>query len=508
MIPNSCVPGYQYGAFYRFSEQTFTTRLVVSREMIAIQSILAVNMSIRSISDQALRAAQRLTRDERGNVAMIFAVSLVPLLGFVGAAVDYSRTNAARSSMQVALDSAALMVSKDLGANPTMSVSDVQAKAISYFNALYTNNSSSPIAVTASYKTNTKDGSTVTVNGSGTVTTDFMRMVGVPQMGINGSSTTTWGSTRMRVAMALDVTGSMNDDGKLAAMKTAAKNLVDTLSSASRMTEDVYISVIPFAQMVNVGTSNKNASWLRWDQLGNCNNNNFSMSPEACAAYDAKYRGSYKWTTSTNKSSWKGCVEDRAEPYDTTNDGASSTATNYPAMFYVQRGTDSCPPQILGMTTAYGSTNTQTIKTMIDNLDASGGTNQLIGMAWAWQTLQVGTDPFPAPSKDSNYKYTDAIILLSDGLNTGSRMYGDGTSPEAKIDARQQILCDNIKKVETGKSPTVIYTIQVNTSGDPESAVLKYCADSGNFFATSTAAGIATAFTAIGNSLNKLRVSK
>ncbi len=45
---------------------------------------------------------------------MTFAVALVPLLGFVGAAVDYSRTNAARSAMQVALDSAALMVSKDL----------------------------------------------------------------------------------------------------------------------------------------------------------------------------------------------------------------------------------------------------------------------------------------------------------------------------------------------------------------------------------------------------------
>lgn len=454
-------------------------------------------MFIRSISVQTHRAAQRLIRNERGNVAMIFAVALVPLLGFVGAAIDYSRTTSARSSMKVALDSAALMVSKDLGSNPSMSAAEISAKATNYFNALYTNGTSSPITITASYTTNTKDGSTVTLTGSGTVATDFMKMVGFPQMGINGTSTTTWGSTRMRVAIALDVTGSMNSSGKLKAMKDAAKGLIDTLSASSRMTEDVYISIIPFAQMVNVGTANKNASWLRWDQLGTCNNNNFSMSKERCSA------NRYTWTTSTNKSSWKGCVEDRDESYDTTKDAPSGTSTYYPAMFYVQQGTDSCPPAILPMTSAYGNTNAQTIKTMIDGLDASGGTNQMIGMAWAWTMLQVGTDPFPAPTKDSDYKYTDAIILLSDGLNTGSRMYGDGTSYEPKIDARQQILCDNIKN-----SGAMIYTIQVNTDGDPDSAVLKYCANTGNFFSTTTASGIATAFTAIGNSLNKLRVSR
>lgn len=460
-------------------------------------------MFIPSISDQARHAVQRFKRDQRGNVAMIFAVALVPLLGFVGAAIDYSRTTAARSSMKVALDSAALMVSKDLGANPSMSTADISAKAINYFNALYTNGASSPITISASYATNTKDGSTVTVTGSGTVATDFMKMVGFPQMSINGASTTTWGSTRMRVAIALDVTGSMNSSGKLKAMKDAAKTLIDTLSSSSRMTEDVYISVVPFAQMVNVGVANKNASWLRWDQLGTCNNSNFSMSPEACQAYAKRYGSGYKWTYTTNKASWKGCVEDRDESYDTTKDAPSSTSTYYPAMFYVQQGNDSCPPQILPMTSAYGSTNVQTIKTMIDGLDASGGTNQMIGMAWAWTTLQVGTDPFPAPTKDADYKYTDAIILLSDGLNTGSRMYGDGTSWTSAIDTRQQILCDNIKN-----AGAMIYTIQVNTDGDPDSAVLKYCANTGNFFSTTTASGIATAFTAIGNSLNKLRVSR
>lgn len=456
-------------------------------------------MFYRSIADQVHKAARRLGRDQRGNVAMIFAISLVPMLGFVGAAVDYSRTNAARSSMQVALDSAALMVSKDIGANPTMSQTEISNRATTYFNALYTSTISGAITVAATYATNTKDGSTVTVSGSGSVTTDFMKMVGFPQMPITGSSTTTWGSTRMRVAIALDVTGSMAQSGKLSAMQTAAKNLIDTLSANSRMTEDLYISIIPFAQMVNVGKSNVSASWLKWDDWEEVNGDCSKGSSSTKSSCESRGR---TWTP-YNHSTWNGCVTDRDQPYDTTNDQATSSSTRYPANQY-----NACPESILGMTTAYGSSNVQTLKNKIDALSANGGTNQAIGMAWAWNTLQVATNPFPAPAKDSNYKYTDAIILLSDGMNTIDRWYGNGSTWSTQVDDRQKLLCDNIKAPVSGKQQTIIYTIQVNTDGDPESAVLKYCADSGNFFATSTASGIATAFTAIGNSLNKLRVSK
>ena len=50
-------------------------------------------------------------------------------------------------------------------------------------------------------------GSTIVVNGSGNVTTDFMKVAGFPKLDFNTSSTSAWGNVRMRVAMALDVTG-------------------------------------------------------------------------------------------------------------------------------------------------------------------------------------------------------------------------------------------------------------------------------------------------------------
>jgi len=71
-------------------------------------------MSGASYRKQLRGITTRFITADEGNIAVIFAIALVPLLGFVGAAVDYTRANAARSSMQAALDSTALMVSKDL----------------------------------------------------------------------------------------------------------------------------------------------------------------------------------------------------------------------------------------------------------------------------------------------------------------------------------------------------------------------------------------------------------
>ena len=49
-----------------------------------------------------------------GNVMLTFALLTVPMMGFVGSAVDYSRANSAKAAMQAAADATALMLSKDI----------------------------------------------------------------------------------------------------------------------------------------------------------------------------------------------------------------------------------------------------------------------------------------------------------------------------------------------------------------------------------------------------------
>lgn len=56
---------------------------------------------------------RRFRMDQRGNVMMLFGLMLVPLMGFVGVAVDYSRASNLRQALNAAIDSAALMAARD-----------------------------------------------------------------------------------------------------------------------------------------------------------------------------------------------------------------------------------------------------------------------------------------------------------------------------------------------------------------------------------------------------------
>ena len=98
--------------------------------------------------------------------------------------------------------------------------------------------------------------------------TTFLRVLGPSSMQnitVTGSSTTKWGSTRLRVALVLDNTGSMADDGKITALKSATHSLLTQLQNAAAQNGDVYVSIIPFSKDVNVGSANYNANWIDWD---------------------------------------------------------------------------------------------------------------------------------------------------------------------------------------------------------------------------------------------------
>jgi hypothetical protein len=150
------------------------------------------------------------------------------------------------------------------------------------------------------------------------------------------------------------------------------------------------------------------------------------------------------------------------------------------------------------------------MNSLVDAMNPAGSTNQPIGLVWAWQSL-VGGGPLVAPSKDSNYNYKEFVILMSDGLNTEDRWYGNGYSVSTDVDQRMYNAsasgsgtCANIKA--TG---VTIYSIQVNTGGDPTSTIMQNCASSADkFFEVKVAGDLGTVFTAIGTNLTQLRVAK
>jgi Flp pilus assembly protein TadG len=132
------------------------------------------------------RLFARFVCDRRGNIAVIFALALVPLLSFVGAAVDYSLAARAKTKLAAALDTAVLVATAK--SEITKSASAAQSDALNAFagqmsaQGLTTNSVS--INVSDSVTTRTATGAATTV-----VTTYFMGLVGYKTLGVSATST-------------------------------------------------------------------------------------------------------------------------------------------------------------------------------------------------------------------------------------------------------------------------------------------------------------------------------
>jgi uncharacterized protein YegL len=431
--------------------------------------------NVLQASQQAL---SQFVQNTRAGVAPMLAIAAIPLIGAVGAAVDYTRASAARTAFQTALDSTALMLSRTAA---TQNNAQLQAAATAYLNAIFSRPDTSNVAVTATYSNAT--GSTITLNGTATTAMDFSGILGVAQVNLHASSTVTWGNTRLRVALVLDNTGSMSSAGKMDALKTATQNLLNQLKDAASDPEDVYVSIVPFSKDVNADPANYDKPWVRWDlwenENGTCSNNSYKTK-SSCESH------SKTWTPAAHDT-WNGCITDRDQNYDTKNTEPTAGAMLFPAEQF-----NSCPVPVLGLTN-----NWTTLADKVTAMNPVGNTNQAIGLQWGWQTLTGA--PFSVPAVDSNYEYKQVIILLTDGMNTENRWY----SRQSSIDSRQEKTCDNIKA-----AGITIWAVQVNTGRDPTSSVLQYCAsDSQKFFLLTSANQIITTFGQIGTALSNLRVA-
>jgi Flp pilus assembly protein TadG len=435
-----------------------------------------------------LQRARELCATNGANVTITFALATVPVVGAVGVAVDYSHANSVKAAMMAAADTTALMLSKEAA---SLSQSQLQVRANEIFKALFNRPEVTSLGVTATY---TKEGgSTLKIDATSNVKTTFANVLGFSTMQVGVDSEVMWGNSRLRVALALDNTGSMKSDGKMDALKKATGKLLDQLKSAASKDGDVYVSIIPFNKDVNVsGIGPYTAAWIRWDlweeDNGKCGgikkSGNYKTKSD-CLKADGT------WTADNHKT-WNGCVTDRDQNYDTTNAAPSltplKTETLFPAEDY-----GSCPEAMMALTYDW-----KALANKVDDMKPAGNTNQAIGVQWAFQSLTAS--PFTIPAKDAQYKYSEIIILMSDGLNTENRY----SSNQSQIDAREALACANAKK-----AGITIYAVQVNTGGDPTQQVMKNCAsDSSKFFELKSASQLVSTFDAIGTKLSSLRIAK
>ncbi len=393
----------------------------------------------------------KFLRDERGSAAPILGMAIIPIVGMVGATIDYSRANSARSAMQSALDATALMLSKDA---QNMDPALIEPTAKSFFAAMFKHPAISSSDVTAKFTSPAPGSFALHVTASSSMQTVFAQLIGKTQFDISATTDVAWGIKKLELALVLDNTGSMAQSGKLGELKTAAKNLIETLKNASKAEGDIKIAIIPFDTTVNIGTSYKTESWV-----------NFS-------------------TNDINPNTWEGCVEDRKQSYDVTDDPPSPTGGRFPA---VQCGS---------LTTIMPLSEDWTELTKkVDAMTASGNTNVTIGLVWGWHALTTNvpltTAKEPAPDREK------VIVLLTDGQNTKNRW----TNQTSKIDERTELACANIKAANIK-----IYTVRVI---DGNATLLKNCASKPSmYYDVDQASQLNTVFSSIAQTLANLRLSK
>ena len=153
-----------------------------------------------------IRAVLRgLRSDRRANVTITFALALIPIIGFVGAAVDYSRANSAKASMQASLDATALALSKEAVG---LSAAALNSKADAYFKANFNRPEAKNIIVTPTFTDLGNGNFKIQVAGTAKIDTTITG-IWQPSIAIGANSQVLWGYKKLELALALDNTGSM-----------------------------------------------------------------------------------------------------------------------------------------------------------------------------------------------------------------------------------------------------------------------------------------------------------
>jgi Flp pilus assembly protein TadG len=420
----------------------------------------------------------RFLRNKKGGVAPMLALGIIPLIGTVGAAVDYSRASSTRAAMQAALDSAALLLSRDA---QTLSAAQLGSKATAYFNAQFQRPEAKNVQVQQQFSSPQAGSFNIKLTGSATVNTIFWRVIGQNEVNITASGEVVWGIKKLNLALALDNTGSMASNSKMTALKEAAHNLLNTLQKAEKTPGDVKVSIIPFAVDVNVGTQHVDASWIHWEEW---DANNGTCSKSSYHNKSSCTNNSGTWTPK-NHSLWNGCVMDR----DQNNDVSATPTGDGGAVNYRAHQASACPVAMMPLSSDWTALNAK-----IDAMVPSGNTNVTIGMQMAWQTLTAAA-PFNAPAVSPD---TDkVIILLTDGENTQNRW----TSSTSSIDARTQKVCENAKNANIK-----VYSVRVI---DGNATLIKACATTPEmYFNVQQASQLSTVFASIAQNLANLRIAK
>ncbi|MFM0170822.1 TadE/TadG family type IV pilus assembly protein [Paraburkholderia sediminicola] len=475
-------------------------------------------------------------RDTRGAVTPMFAVSIVLMLMALLGGIDTVRFHLAQSRLQYSLDAAAIGAGGELrllSANATSAdIAQWKSDALAYFTANmpanYLGSSFDPKSFTVALTGAPSTGQYVTMSAQlklPLVSAGLLKLGSILIPGSNQTVRTT--RSNLEVALVLDNTGSMIEDGKITALIASSKALVKEMFNSTSASSNSYMGIVPFATTVNVGNTATTRKWMS------------STAP-------ADWAGTgFSW------SNWGGCtIEPRASSGNLLLTPTNPATHPFKPYYYKYEGKIynwgcvSHPATFL-------TSNTTTLNNALNALKPPKYSTVIPeGLLWGWRMLSplwkgsAGWGHATLPQDPASNPYlTRVVVLLSDGGNevitawdpsdvadypdaihyngmSGINRkdippYGTTDSGTVKnymgspvdLDNMQTALCTAMKK-----DGIIIYTIRYGgtDTNDPNAAkVMTHCASSPeNAFDSPDPSQLQNIFSTISGSLSELRLVK
>ena len=506
-------------------------------------------------------------RDERGAVAVFFAVAIVVLAPLALGVVDIYMTSSQRSRLQDALDAAALYTARS-GATDADEIQAIGLRALlanlsdaDEARLVDTNFELSDSTVVASAEMSSRSlVSDLWNHGNMTVSTNVVRA-----------------SSNLEVALVLDVTLSMQND--VDDLKTAATDLVDLIVQDVQTPYYSKLAIVPYSNAVNVGTTyidgvrgaikapaitgatkakpvvitsaghglsngdlvkisgvtgmtelngntykvaGKTTNTFNLQTTGgsNVDGKNYkayvSGGKADCFKYGCKY---YTFTAYNNSSQTftaaSECVTERIGTYKYA-ETAPSTA---PIGFHYARTDNECPSSAIEPL----SIDKTALKAVIDGLEVTGTTAGHLGVAWGWYMISPNFGYlWPSESRPAAYgteELLKVVVLMTDGEFNTAYCNGVVASDTPYVQSQDKAKCGPSNDSSTDQAEAlctnmkaqaiIVYTVGFRiTSGSTAANLLAHCAtDSKHQYLPSSGQDLQDAFQAIGQDINSLRLS-
>jgi Flp pilus assembly protein TadG len=497
---------------------------------------------MRSIKRAVSTLARNFSKSEKGNIALIYALTLLPALAAVGSGIDLTRAMVVKMRLAEALDAAGLAVAGTVG----LTEAQMTDKAQKFF---YANYPDSELGTVTSLTVTPIGESLVRVGGTARIETTFMGLFGIYSLDVAVNVEVTRESSGLEIALALDNTGSMASNGKITALRNATNELIGILFGNETTPDHLKMSLVPFSQTVKVDTTTfLNNGWMDTNGLSSTARLNFDNNRYAFSV----------WATMSNKS-WGGCLEARPNGYEETddapmagtpdtlfvpyfepdgpdssaysgyttyvNDGGSGNqdtrlrrSSKYVGQNRTNPNSDCNMQRILPLTN-----NKLTLQSYVAGMVSTGYTHIALGASWAWRTLSPSA-PYTEGAAYGDEDWQKAVVLLTDGLNTidnnstwhrsnytaynylqrGLLGTTNANAAEDEQNDRTRLVCTRMKD-----QGIRVYSILLEEQAQVAKDLLRDCAtDASLYFESPSASELKGVFQAIAQDLSNLRLSQ